>query len=151
VNPEGDHAYLKSQTGNTRFYPVEVTDINIDDVQTIREQLFAEALDYYRTHPNDWWQLSAEGERQARDERERRRQRGVYEDSLQNWLDACPYTEVWWELIAEEFLTLPKDRWSDRRAQMEVAKSLGALGWRKQSQKTVTHKGKMLRARPWTK
>jgi predicted P-loop ATPase len=134
VNPEGDGTYLPGQTGNTRFLPICVTDIHIDDVLAIREQLFAEALVYYRDHPNDWWQLSSDGQTEAAQEREARRQGSVYEDSLRDWLQRKEYTT--WEEIAQHYLLLEaKEKWKDKGLQMEVAKALHALRWRKGQQR----------------
>jgi len=128
INPEADGTYLRGQTGNTRFLPIPVTDIHIDDVLTIRDQLFAEALVYYRKHPLDWWQLSSDGQREAVQEREARRQGSVYEESLHAWLKGR--TQTTWEEIAQYYLLLDaKEKWKDKGLQMEVAKALRALKW----------------------
>jgi hypothetical protein len=133
VNPEGDGAYLRGQTGNTRFLPIPVSDIHVDDVLTIRGQLFAEALVYYHAHPTDWWQLSSDGQKEAKNERDARRQRSVYEDSLCVWLQGK--TETTWEEIAQHYLLLDaKERWKDKGLQMELAKALHALGWQRKQQ-----------------
>jgi putative DNA primase/helicase len=133
VNPEGDGTYLPGQTGNTRFLPIQVADIHVDAILAIREQLFAEALVYYRAHPDDWWQLSSDGQAEAVQEREARRQRSVYEDSLRAWLQGK--IETTWEEIAQHYLLLEaKEKWKDKGLQMEVAKALRALGWRRKQQ-----------------
>jgi predicted P-loop ATPase len=130
VNPEGDGTYLRGQTGNTRFLPIPVTAIDLDGFLAIRPQLFAEALAYYKAHPDDWWRLSSDGQAQAQDERGARRQRSVYEDSLGEWLAGRLTTT--WEEIAQSYLQLEaKERWKDKGLQMEIAKALRALGWRK--------------------
>jgi putative DNA primase/helicase len=87
VNPEGDNTYLRGQTGNTRYLPIAVRDINVEGFQAVRTQLFAEALQYYVDHPDDWWRLSSDGESAAQEAREDRRQRRVYEDDLGLWLE----------------------------------------------------------------
>ena len=129
-NPEGDNTYLRGQTGNTRYLPIEVFRINVEGFQAVREQLFAEALQSYRAHLRDWWQLSSAAESMAQEAREARRQRSVYEDELADWLERTNKTVTWWEQIAEDVLELGKDRW-DRRIQMEVTKALKAIGWYK--------------------
>jgi predicted P-loop ATPase len=53
VNPEGDNTYLRGQTGNTRYLPIGVRDINMEGFEQVRTQLFAEALRYYHDHPHD--------------------------------------------------------------------------------------------------
>ena len=142
-NPEADNTYLRSQTGNTRYLPIALTDIDIDAVKANREQLLAEALVYYQEHPDDWWQLSSDGQQQAATERDARRQASVYEDALKCWLDSeakmLPTLNskdgtpgkliITWELIANRFLGLDTKDWKDRALQMEIGKAMGALGW----------------------
>jgi predicted P-loop ATPase len=129
VNPEGDNTYLRGQTGNTRYLPIAVHDIDIDGFQQVRTQLFAEAHEYYLDHLEDWWRLSSRGEALAQEVREDRRQRSVYEDHLGAWLERTGKTVTWWEEIATDFLDVDEDRWTNRQIQMEVAKALKALGW----------------------
>jgi predicted P-loop ATPase len=131
INPEADNAYLHGQTGNTRYLPIPVYDINVEGFQAVRTQLFAEALQDYRQHPDDWWKLSSAGESAAQEAREERRQRSVYEDELGMWLERTKKQVTWWEEIATDFLLLPRAQWADRRQQMEIAKALKALGWEK--------------------
>jgi hypothetical protein len=125
VNPEGDGAYLKGQSGNTRFLPIAVRDIDIPGFLAIRTQLFAEAHTYYLTHPATWWQLDCEADAQG--EREERRQAGVYEGQpLRVWLHQRQ--QCTWQEVAEQHLQIPKDRWN-KALQMEIAKALRAHQW----------------------
>jgi Virulence-associated protein E-like domain/Bifunctional DNA primase/polymerase, N-terminal/Primase C terminal 1 (PriCT-1) len=130
-NPEGENTYMRGQTGNTRYLPIPVHDINLEGFMQVRILLFAEALHYYREHPTDWWRLSPEGAVAAQEVREERRQRSVYEDKLRTWLERQRLPVVWWELLAERFLNLPEERWVDTRPRMEVTKALKAIGWAK--------------------
>jgi Virulence-associated protein E len=145
-NPSGDNTYLRDQTGNTRYLPIPIHDVRIDDLLRIREQLFAEALVYYQGHPGDWWDMSPAGEAEAQEEREERRQQGVYEENLQQWLQVKGYTVVYWDLLATEYLELPKERWADRRIQMEITRALYALGWRKGKRERLAGVGLIV---PW--
>ncbi len=125
VNPEGDGSYLKGQSGNTRFLPIAVRDIDIPGFLAIRTQLFAEAHTYYLTHPATWWQLDCEEDAQG--ERDERRQAGVYEGQpLRVWLHQRQ--QCTWQEVAEQHLQIPKDRWT-RALQMEIAKALRAHQW----------------------
>jgi predicted P-loop ATPase len=143
VNPEGDGTYLRGQTGNSRYLPISVGDIQIDDVLAIREQLFAEAMVYVQEHPADWWQLTPEAATEASTERDRRRHASIYQDSLAAWLYSKKQTT--WEEIAQQYLLLEaKEKWKDKGLQMEIAKALRALGWWSQ----VTTVGKRS-ARKW--
>ena len=132
-NPEGDGRWMRDQTGNTRFLPIAVKEIDVDAVVAIREQLFAEALVYYREHPTDWWQLTGDSEHEAGQEREARRRPSVYEASLAVWLTGK--TETTWEEIAQQYLYLEaKEKWKDTSLQMQVATALRGLGWQSKQQ-----------------
>jgi len=150
VNPEGDNTYLRGQTGNTRYLPIGVYDINLEGFEAVRDQLFAEALQYYRDHPADWWQLSSDGASAAEEAREERRQRSVYEDDLGAWLERTRKAVTWWEQLAQDYLQLPRERWADRRLQMEVAKALKALGWYKDKRERQGDAGLIVPWRPGT-
>jgi predicted P-loop ATPase len=148
VNPEGDNTYLRGQTGNTRYLPVPVRDVNLEGFEQIRTQLFAEAFQHYRDHPDTWWQLSSDGAAVAAEVREERRQRSVYEDDLGDWLERTSRTVTWWEEIATEHLSLPKDRWN-RNIQMAVTQALKALGWVKEKRERVYVGGESKLVVPW--
>ena len=147
-NPEGDNTYFRGQTGNTRYLPIPVSDVQIADFVAGREQLFAEALVYYREHPTDWWRLSSDGETEAMAERKDRRQNSPYEGDLGLWLERTASTVVWWERLAVEYLELPREKWGDRRTQMEISKALFALDWRKGKRERLPGAGLVI---PWRK
>jgi predicted P-loop ATPase len=148
VNPEGDNTYLRGQTGNTRYLPIPVHNINLEGFEAVRTQLFAEALQHYRTHPDDWWKLSSDGAAVVFEVREERRQRSVYEDDLDAWLERTSRTMTWWEEIATEHLSLPKDRWN-RNIQMAVTQALKALGWWKDKRQRIYVGGESKLVVPW--
>lgn len=129
VNPEGDGAYLKGQTGNTRWLPVQVGAIDVEGFLTKRTQLFAEAKAYYLAHPQDWWHMTSGVE--ATTEREGRRQKSVYEgEKLEAWLYARKLSNqlCTWDEVAEDCFQIAKDRWN-KALQMEIAKALKASSW----------------------
>jgi hypothetical protein len=124
----------------------------------IRDQLLAEAIVYWRAHPHDWWQLGAEADRQAQEEREARREKSVYEDLLASTLLEYAHIEhiegelttymVWWDLIAEKLNIEPAQR--TKRIQYDVGMALRALGWTySPHRESVTFHGKSLQIRPW--
>ena len=47
-NPSGDNQYLRDDTGNRRFWPVECVDIDIEKAHKWRDQLWAEAFCKYK-------------------------------------------------------------------------------------------------------
>jgi hypothetical protein len=129
VNPEGDGTYFRGQTGNTRFLPITVQDIDIAGFLKIRTQLFAEAKAYVLAHEKDWWKLDCDED--ARAEREKRRLPSVYEgQALRAWLARRTTGRCTWDEVAEFHLQIPKDRWT-KALQMEIGKALRAEHWRR--------------------
>lgn len=148
IGTTNQDVFLK-ETGNTRFLPVELHgECDRAGLSKIREQLFAEAMDYYHGHPEDWWDLSEEGHALAHEQRELRRVMNPYEQKLHEWLEyerwhttyypensTIPVTftqnETHWPEIAQWCLGLRTAAdWKDRGLQMQVASALRALGWR---------------------
>ena len=59
VGTTNDKAYLTDTTGNRRFLPVKVGNVNIDLLKETREQLFAEAYQMLKDGV-EWWDVSEE-------------------------------------------------------------------------------------------
>lgn len=78
--------YLLDTTGNRRFWPVLVTDIDIEALTAARDQLIAEALHCYRA--GETWYFTEDDEvRRASVEQELRRVRHPWEDVILPFLD----------------------------------------------------------------
>ena len=107
LNPEGDGTIFSGQSGNTRYFPLEVGAIDLPGFLAMRTQLFAEAKAYYLAHPTDWWHLDCAAD--AVNEREERRQASVYEgERLQAWLDSLTPKECTWQMSQNGISRLPK-------------------------------------------
>ncbi|MBS1198138.1 MAG: virulence-associated family protein [Proteobacteria bacterium] len=76
----------KDPTGGRRFWPVEVSEIDIDGIINTREQLFAEALAYFDAG-NRYWPSSEEQRALFDPEQLRREQPEAYIDILHDWVD----------------------------------------------------------------
>jgi putative DNA primase/helicase len=146
VGTTNEETYLKGQTGNTRFLPLTLTcPVDIEAFMAMREQILAEAFQYYGAHAQDWWEFPQEALEQARDMREARRLQNVYEDPLSTWLemdrfqipgtpDGVPYFPTpgvtTWQEISRYFLKLDTpERWKDPVLQRQISTALRALGW----------------------
>lgn len=162
VGTTNESSWLKSATGNTRFFPVKILHpMDVEYFVSIREQLFAEAMTVYGDNPRTWWELPTQAQEQAILEREERRQASVYESDLGVWLETrrfveaqrqavpvipVPYETSWAE-IATGFLRLDTpEKWKDMNLQKQVAHALKALGWH---HKSTSRDG--VRVRLWAK
>jgi predicted P-loop ATPase len=123
INPE-DFGYLTDTTGNRRYWPVNVTRIDIDAIREHRDQLWAEAQQQYRDG-KPWW-LAPEEEADAETQTAQR-------------AEVDPWEEILAEKLAGRHEVTPLDAMKaigilnermDRRAQMRVAMALKALGYR---------------------
>jgi predicted P-loop ATPase len=156
-------AYLKGQTGNTRYLPLWIGKrVDRDRLERDRDQILAEAIAHYSARLEDWWAMDAELEERAQEEREKRRERPVYEDPLNDWLEVDRFTgaiyddgapvrfiqdETSWPEIAKWYLKLDTpEKWKDRSLQMQIAATLKSLGWIHESIFRHGHK-----ARIWKK
>jgi len=120
--------YLKSQTGNRRFWPVRIGTIDIEALRRDRDQLWAEAAQIEATGislalPEDLWADAARAQ-------EERLERDPWEDALGDVTGMVMDSE---EVVRsdEVFLTLKID---PERRNAAVGKRIAAvmrrLGWR---------------------
>ncbi len=148
IGTTNDSRYLKSLTGNTRFLPISVSSFDFEQLEEVREQLFAESLYTLRTNPSiRWWEEPEEVSGTISYERELRREINVYEEGLQTWLDgqfverindsgdpvfSKPRDEVTWQDIAKEFLKIESpERWKDKSLQAQILGILPTIGWQR--------------------
>lgn len=57
VGTTNETEYLEDDKGNRRFLPITATKVDINYIRDNREQLFAEALVYYRENVHHWWSM----------------------------------------------------------------------------------------------
>lgn len=150
VGTTNKDTYLKDDTGGRRFWPVKVSDINVDFDEEYRDQLWAEAIACYKK--GEKWYLDDKIEELAKTEQEDRRQldpwqdivceylhkksnqindvSGQYmdrfEDGLRAWTTG---TEILLEAISKE-----AKKW-DKRDEMRVGSLMKILGWQKKRER----------------
>ena len=149
--------YLKDPTGNRRFWPVTVGSCDVAGLKEVREQLFAEAMDIYRTK-KEVLMLSPSADVQAHDAQDERRiddDETEMRDVLQDFMDSENAKEIDFRRFkARELFSGPNapwGRWADKNYSMQVgAQVLRNLGfvrtkvngqriWRKPGTKYFRH------------
>lgn len=128
-----EQEYLKGTTGDTRFFPITLKPpLNFQYLEEWREQLFAEALHVLKQHENaPWWELSPEVQEELGETRRERHVQNPYTDDLYTWLakHGGGATEITWEVIAKDYLGLPRHDWKDVVLQRSIAAAFRELGW----------------------
>lgn len=158
VNPGGS-GYLRDETGNTRFWPVEVTRADLETIRAIREQLWAEAVHRYRAGEK-WWITDDWLIADAAEQQNQRRDVDAWEEEIEHFIHHKPWRtgvgtpaeSIQWEkrdqplaevTIAEimsECFGLVNSKWP-QADQKRVGRALRALGFMKgQRREGVTRK-----------
>lgn len=78
-----DEGYLRDRTGNRRFWPVYVTNIDLARVQNDLDQLWAEAVYMYNANQR-WWLEGAE-QKLADEQAEERLAESATEEKVREW------------------------------------------------------------------
>jgi predicted P-loop ATPase len=84
INPDGV-GYLKDTTGNRRYWPVEVTTIDLAGLAADREQLWAEARGAF-LQGERWWIEDDEEAAVVSGEQDARRDDDIWEPKVMTWL-----------------------------------------------------------------
>lgn len=127
-----DDAYLKSQTGNRRFWPVKTGRINLEALRRDRDQLWAEAAKAEATGesialPERMWA-------KARVEQDKRLEHDPWDDILdaaKGEIHKAPDADE--ERIAScdlllDYLKIPAER-ATKEAERKLAQCMRRLGW----------------------
>jgi predicted P-loop ATPase len=140
VGTTNRETYLRDETGGRRFWPVKVGRIDIDALSFDRDQLFAEAVELYRTGVA-WWPDKDFESRHIAPEQSDRYEADAWEDSIGEYLGINSKVTV--GQVAREALHIETPRIGTAE-QRRIAAALSQLGWTRQKQ---TWDGK----RWWTK
>lgn len=136
VNPEGD-GYLTDNTGNRRYWPVQVTKVDLEGITARRDQIWAEALHRYRERER-WW-LEGDENNIAGAEQDDRGETEAWTEPLGKKIDeesARRGNPILW-ITNDEAMTLlgiPHER-KDKKAQMRIGNALKELGFTRDKQR----------------
>ena len=132
-----EHDFLRDDTGNTRFWPIETGGISISKIIDNRDQLFAEAVHLYKGGA-DWYIMPDE----TTAEQEKYRSSDEWEEAIAEYVKPQQQTTI--RELATECLKIDIGK-LDKSLQMRIGRVLILLGWRKD---IVWQDGKA--ARIWT-
>lgn len=121
VGTTNEYAYLRDDTGGRRFWPVKCGSIDLIYAQTYRDQLFAEAVNLFKSGAT-WWLMPES----TQDEQEQRRQIDPWEDLILDF--AMQKFEVTTLEIMNSCLHIEKSKQS-RFDEMRIGKILLKLKW----------------------
>ena len=118
-------AYLRDETGGRRYWPVKVGAVDTEALARDRDQLFAEAVQHYRTGTR-WWPDDEFEANHIRPEQEARFEADAWEEAIAAFLIGKERVTV--AQVAREGLhiDLPKIGTAEQR---RVAATLQRLGW----------------------
>jgi predicted P-loop ATPase len=100
---------LKDQTGSRRFWIVECNgtegqrSYNVDDLNAVRDQLWAEAVSLYKSNA-EWW-LTPDEQMQSNHVNTKFEQIDVHQTMVEEWLDANPERVFTLSNMIEEIYT----------------------------------------------
>jgi putative DNA primase/helicase len=138
MNPDaGGNKYLNDNTGNVRYWPIACSGkIHVDAFLDVRDQLFAEAIEFYKQGESLW--LNEESENQmAVIEQQERLVSDPWEEIIGKWLEdkAKLYSnqEITTAHIAMVCLEIPKER-VHPSVKIRIGRVMARLGWTKRRQ-----------------
>ncbi|MBL8308018.1 MAG: hypothetical protein JNM33_15105 [Rubrivivax sp.] len=124
--------FLHDETGNRRFWPVEVSRVDLEGLKAARAQLLAEALARYRARG---FRLYLTGDAAAGAERAQQDRRAVEEGYVEQ-LERLPWSHTLKGAPAVttdevyNLLVIPRERRQGQTA-VNVSRAMEALGWTK--------------------
>ena len=139
--------YLDDDSGNRRFWPVQIAKAKIDDIELDRDQLWAEAFELFEKGESWWVDEESDQAQILRGEQGERVSHDELADEIMNWASTqalddgricIKLKDLWTDVYKGDVKTL------DRKKQIELGTTLRKLGFDKGS---VTIKG--VRVKVW--
>jgi len=131
INPEAGVGYLKDQTGNRRFWCVEImSEIDTDGLEEARDQLFAEAVHCYRQGEKLYIE-KADVDAMARLESDKRSGGDPWSTDIGDYLKANPKVDMLRAVDFYKSALRGKSIDFGIREKIRVQKAMKQLGWEK--------------------
>jgi len=99
--------YLRDETGNRRFWPVKVYNIDHDLIRRDRDRIWAAAVTLYR-HGEQWWLTPEEAALAAKEQAKRTMIDPLHEE-VEQWLKELGWPETCMAELARRFLPLGEE------------------------------------------
>lgn len=124
VGTTNDSEYLRDETGARRFLPVSVGDVDVPGFLLVRDQLFAEAVELYKSGSDLF--MTGEALVMAKSEQDARYVSDEWEELIAPFVeDKDKLTGI--EILTEVFGFTPSE--IDRAKSMRIAAVMKRLGW----------------------
>lgn len=118
-----DEEFLRDDTGNTRFWPIETGEISIPKITETRDQLFAEAVNLYKSGA-DWYKMPEETEIHQ----EKYRSADEWEEIIADYM--VGKQQITGREIAVNCLRIEVGK-LDKSIQIRIGRIMGVLGFRR--------------------
>jgi phage/plasmid primase-like uncharacterized protein len=126
VNPDADGRWLQDTTGGRRFWPVRVLKCNVEGVEAVRDQLWAEAVHRFDNGEPHW--LSPDEEVAATREQSARLESNPWDDHLTRFFRTSSAKHV----TTGDVFYYVKESYPTKKDSAElrsIAQALKAQGW----------------------
>lgn len=119
--------YLRDETGARRFWPVKCGQIDIAQLTSDRDQLFAEAVRLFQASER-WWPTRDEERDLMRPQQSARYEADAWEENIATWLAANKKTDVTVSEVASGALQIKRENLG-RAEQNRIMAALERLQW----------------------
>lgn len=146
VGTTNNEEFLHDPTGSRRFWPIRVRHrIDIEWVRSVRDQLWAEAVNLYMGGEQHY--LTAEEEAQLYVRNADHQAQDIWLEPIQAYLREHLFAEVSAAQVLSECFKKDMDTWTDADAR-RVVKVLKALGWLEAGRESYAGRNRRVYARP---
>lgn len=118
--------YLRDDTGNRRFWPITVTEIDVEAIEEDRDQIWAEAVHHFRS--GEQWHMAVDVLDLAHDQQSERQADDPWGDAIAEFLRGRKSASP--SMLAVECLGIDIGR-VNRGDQNRIVSILRQMGWKK--------------------
>jgi predicted P-loop ATPase len=129
VGTTNKDAYLQDETGNRRFWPVKVVEVDLSGLARDRDQLLAEAVHLFRNGVQWWPTKDMERKLFVAEQEARMDNSDVWVEAIASWLsNLADHRGVTIKRIASDVLSIETNR-ASRADSLRISRILETLGW----------------------